>query len=211
MDPGRARCGGQGHDSVGAVSLTACPSGGDAVEPEAVPVRMSAGRCCCHPDRAYRRHRRLAPNTAAPLHTRPVGPQRDRVRSGDSVAHGSLRRQRFWLAGRSRVRHSASLAVRRKLVRKPMWRRRSKPSGTVCSRCRRMNPPASSLVIPAGVDADSQKASTPFLKKRTKKLLIQMSRVLRKSPRQRSQKFFASFQKRRPCLLRNGQSTGRLI
>ncbi len=61
-------------------------------------------------------------------------------------------------------------------------------------------------------NAFSWRASSPFLKKRTKKLLTPLSRALRRSPRQRSQKSFASFlQKRRPCLLRNGQPSGRLV
>src|SRR5919112_1237683 len=52
----------------------------------------------------------------------------------------------------SRSRHSASFLVRWRLARKPTWRMRWKPSGTVCCRKRRMNSSAGSvmtLVLPS--------------------------------------------------------------
>ncbi len=52
----------------------------------------------------------------------------------------------------SKPRQSVSLAVRWRLARKPMWRIRWKPSGTVCCRKRRMNSSAGSvmtLVLPS--------------------------------------------------------------
>ena len=51
-------------------------------------------------------------------------------------------------------------------------------------------------LIPTSTDADSKKASSPFLKKRTKKLLTPLSRALRREPRQRNQSFLLIFFKK---------------